>query len=185
MIYIVSGTDRKGSRTLQVSQFTQSLYKAHGIDAEVIDLRALGLKTEFESYGDDKPEALAEAVEKLNASKGIHFVVPEYNGSYPGVLKFFIDHWAYPLTFEKRPVAFTGLGFRWGGLRPIEHLQGVMGYRNAYQFPERVFLQNITSVFQDGRVVDETVLELMQSQVTNFVKFCDALKSAQLTAISK
>ena len=46
----------------------------------------------------------------------------------------------FPESFEKRPVCFTGLGAGiWGALRPVEQLQAIFGYRNAYLFPERVF----------------------------------------------
>ena len=31
----------------------------------------------------------------------------------------------------------------WGALRPVEQLQAIFGYRNAYLYPERVFLPGI------------------------------------------
>ena len=55
-------------------------------------------------------------------------VAPEYNGSIPGALKYFIDLLPFPEAFEDRPVAFVGIAsgrvgrFAYG----IEHLQHVI-----------------------------------------------------------
>ncbi|MGE0527009.1 MAG: NADPH-dependent FMN reductase, partial [Bdellovibrionales bacterium] len=126
-----------------------------------------------------------EAVERVTAAEGVVFVVPEYNGSYPGALKLFIDYWKYPETFEYRPMAFVGLGGRWGGLRPVEHLQQVVGYRNAYVFPNRVFISNIKDVFRDGVIIDALVANLLQIQSQEFLRFVRGLKSEKLDANSR
>ena len=85
-------------------------------------------------------------IDRIDRAEGLYLICPEYNGSYPGVIKTFIDYWSYPKSFEKRPVCFTGLGGVFGGLRPVEHLQQIFGYRNAFIFPERVFLQNVCRI---------------------------------------
>jgi chromate reductase len=112
-------------------------------------------------------------------------VVPEYNGSYPGILKLFIDYWKYPESFEHRPVAFIGLGWRWAGLRPVEHLQGVFGYRNAYSFPVRVFLPNIGNTLKDGKLTDPAIDEMLKTQTREFAKFVRGLKSESLDSVSR
>ncbi len=122
--------------------------------------------------------------EKLNASDWLYIVSPVYNGSMPGALKYFIDHFSYPETFEYRPVAFTGLGGRWGGLRPVEHLQQVFNYRNGYIFPQRVFISNVWDTLKDGSLQDSMVTTLLKSQVQGFVKFVRALKTEKLDANS-
>ncbi len=109
-------------------------------------------------------------------------VSSEYNGSYPGALKYFIDFWTYPDSFEFRAAAFVGLGGRYGGVRPIEHLQQVFGYRNCFTYPERVFLFNVWSLFKEGKISDATTLNLLRQQVTGFTKFTDALLTSGLHA---
>ena len=125
------------------------------------------------------------AIEKLNSADGIHIVCPEYNGSYPGVLKYFIDHWKYPDTFEYRPLAFVGLGGRFGGLRPVEHLQGVFGYRNAFVYPERVFIFDVWNILKEGKITDAATMALMKSQVKGFKAFTRALCQAEIDANSR
>jgi NAD(P)H-dependent FMN reductase len=173
MIYIISGTNRPGSRTRQVADNVFQFYKAQTADVEMIDLAELPLDELMRTpYGSEPPAKIKAAIQKIDTSAGLVMVVPEYNGSMPGALKFFIDHWSYPRSFEGRPVAFVGLGFRWGGLRPVEHLQQVFGYRNAWVFPERVFIQNIGDSLKDGKIVDTNVVNLLQKQATGFTKFC-------------
>ncbi len=109
-------------------------------------------------------------------------VAPEYNGSYPGALKLFIDYWRYPATFEHRPVAFVGLGNRWGGLRAVEHLVQCLAFRNAYCFPQRVYLANIKTIFKDGHVHDSLIHDLIVTQAKDFITFTKALKGAGLDA---
>jgi chromate reductase, NAD(P)H dehydrogenase (quinone) len=181
MIYVISGTNRPGSRTRQVAEHVLQLLKKNTPDVELIDLATLPYdEMSNAAYGKTLPSTVQKAIDKIDSSDGLLVVTPEYNGSMPGALKYFIDHWSYPKSFEYRPVAFVGLGFRWGGLRPVEHLQQVFNYRNAYIFPERVFLTNISNVLVDGKIVDPEIAKLLEKQSKGFVKFIAALKSQHL-----
>lgn len=184
MKYIISGTTRPRSRSLQVANILLKLYQAEGDAAEVIDLRQIPLNIlDGTQYG-EPPAELKPAIDKINSSSGLIIVCPEYNGSYPGTLKHFIDHWQYPLSFEYRPVCFVGLGGRFGGLRPVEHLQGVFGYRNAFIFPERVFLSNVFQTLKEGQLVDPIATQLLEQQTKGFIRFVKALDDVGLSARS-
>jgi NAD(P)H-dependent FMN reductase len=182
MIHILVGTNRPHSRSAQVAEFIKPFYEKQGEEVTVLNLVDLGLdQVPSGSYGErDKPAAMAKAIEELLHSDGLVVVVPEYNGSYPGALKFFIDHWRYPESFEHRPVAFIGLGGRFGGLRPVEHLQQVFGYRNGFIYPDRVFLTNIFGVLKDGQITDTLMADLLMTQAQGFCRFIKALKSENL-----
>lgn len=188
MKYIISGTNRANSRSKLIANIIQGLYKEAGEEVEIIDLAQLNFTgLVMGSYG--TPDSLSEewkaTIKKVNHSDGLIFVVPEYNGSLPGALKYFIDNWAYPDSFEYRPVCFVGLGGLFGGLRPVEHLQQIMGYRNAFQFPIRIFLMNIFKTLQNGQLTDATALQLMKDQVVGFQKYCKALASQEMDANSR
>lgn len=183
MKYIISGTNRPGSRTLEVSRLVQKLYADLGEPVEIIDLTQVGLEQLMgHEYGEVLPDALQSAVDKVTAADGLIVVCPEYNGSMPGALKYFIDHWKYPETYEFRPICLIGLGGRFGGLRPVEHLQGIFGYRNAYIFPLRVFLSDIWKALKDGQFSETRLLDLLKAQAAGFQKFCAALRAARLDA---
>ncbi|HMZ51128.1 MAG TPA: NAD(P)H-dependent oxidoreductase, partial [Candidatus Sumerlaeota bacterium] len=96
-----------------------------------------------------------------------------YNGGMPGVLKYFIDMLKFPESFEHRCVAFTGEAAGiWGAIRPVEQLQMIFGYRNAYALPERVFIPNVNKVVnENGDIVDEVIRGRLEAQVRAFVAF--------------
>ena len=111
MKYIISGTNRPNSKSAEVCKIMQALYLEQGEQAEIIDLALVGLKeVDGAQYGGNQPVSMQEAIKKVTAADGIIVVVPEYNGSMPGALKYFIDHWKYPDTFEFRPICLVGLG---------------------------------------------------------------------------
>lgn len=188
MKYVISGTNRPGSRTLQVAKFVHKLYLDAGEKTELIDLSHVGLEDlgAAAMYGDNVPPKMRAEIDKINASEGLVIVTPEYNGSMPGALKYFIDHWTYPDSYEFRPIALIGLGARFGALRPVEHLQGVLGFRNAFIYPERVFITDISKALDaSGNLSDQRLVDLLKSQVKGFSAFTRALAGAKLDANSK
>ena len=186
MKHIIVGTNRPKSRTLQVALSVQKIFSEIGEPCQMIRLDQVAIdQVNGTQYGDGvRPPELVKAIGEVDSSDGLIFVVPEYNGSFPGVLKYFIDHWSYPRSFEFRPMAFVGLGFKWGGLRPVEQLQQVMGYRNAYMYPERVFVQNIGEALTEQGGLTQFYHDLLLLQAKGFCKFIKALKSQGLDANS-
>lgn len=192
MKHIIVGTDRVGSNSKRIADLLQGIYKALGEETELIDLQfAMKGLVATPQYGNVTDPTLKAAADKINGSDGLIIVAPEYNGSFPGALKFFIDHLKYPDAFEARPVCFIGIGGMFGGLRPVEHLQQVFGYRNAYVFPERIFIMNVFHQFKkteanpNGEFTDATILELMKIQARDFTIFINALKTAKLHTLTK
>ncbi|MBS1971952.1 MAG: NAD(P)H-dependent oxidoreductase [Bdellovibrionales bacterium] len=185
MKYVISGTDRADSNTMKISKYIQALYKEAGEEVGLIDMREI--RSELATgphYGSNQPSGLQAEINKVVHSDGLIVVCPEYNGSMPGILKYYIDHMKFPDSFEFRPVAFVGLGGMFGGMRPVEHLQQVFGYRNAFIYPQRVFLMNVHKVMKDGALTDPMMQDLLKVQVLGFQKFCKALKDAKLDANS-
>ena len=97
-IVVIPGSNRAGANSLIVAKLVAADYRALGHDVDVLEL-ALG--PEFldpTAYKQPKP-AVTALVERFLKADGVVFVVPEYNGSMPGVLKLFIDMLPYPQGF--------------------------------------------------------------------------------------
>ena len=183
MKYIICATNRPGSNSRIVSGILQEIYKKSVCRAEIISLQDLPFdKLLVQPYPEKLPNKVQQVIAKLDNSSGFTIVCPEYNGSFPGIFKFFIDHWSYPKTFEYRPIAFVGLGGRFGGLRAVEQLQQIMGYRNAFIYPQRVFLQNISDLLSKGKIIDPAIVQLLNTQAEGFLKFISALEEKKLSA---
>lgn len=181
MHYLLAGTNRSGSNTMHICRILQSIYEELQIPVEIMDLAQVPLHDlTGDHYGDKVPASIKTFVDKINKAEGVHIVCPEYNGSMPGVLKYFIDHWKYPESFEMRPVCFVGIGGRFGGVRPVEHLQQIFSYRNGFIYPERVFITNVWSAIKDGQLGDPISLQLLKKQVLGFTTFTRVLKESGL-----
>jgi NAD(P)H-dependent FMN reductase len=180
MISVISGTIRAGNNTLKVARHVAEVYKGLGEEVELLDLAKLPPEAFTEGVFKEKPAPLEEAfTDKVLASDGIVVVVPEYNGSFPGILKHFVDLLPFPQSFDCRPVAFIGLaGGYYGALRAVEQLQMVFAYRNAYLFNRRVFIPSAYKVFdEEGAIIDEELQERIQLQSVKFQAFTKAIKS--------
>lgn len=184
MKYIISGTDRLDSNTYKMSLYIQKQYKELGEDVEIIDLCVVREHLHTGPHYGKPTDPLTFYTNKIVQADGLIVVCPEYNGSMPGVLKYFIDHMKFPDSFEFRPVCFIGIGALFGGLRPVEHLQQIFGYRNAYIFPLRVFAINVWNILKDGDVVDALTKELLLNQAKGFQAFAKALAIAGIDANS-
>lgn len=182
MIVLIIGTNRPGSNTRKVAAHVEEIYTGLKVPLRVLDLAQLPPEIFSPTSYAEKPESFRPFADAVVQSAGIHVVTPEYNGSLPGVLKYFIDMLKFPESFEQRPVCFTGLSAGvWGALRPVEQLQAVFGYRNAHIFPTRVFLPQIYDLLDEsGRVKDAELLERLQKQAEGFVGFVEKLKGVKL-----
>jgi NAD(P)H-dependent FMN reductase len=182
MITLLVGTNRPGSNTRKVAAQIETIYAALKTPVRVIDLAQLPAEIFLASSYAEKPASFQPFTDAVLQASGLHVVTPEYNGSVPGVLKYFIDMLKFPESFERRPVCFTGVAAGiWGALRPVEQLQAIFGYRNAYLFPERVFLPGIGKLLDaNGRLSDPDLLERLQSQAEGFVNFTEKLQGVKL-----
>ena len=182
---IISSTDRPNSNALKVSRYVQSLYEEKKVDAEVVSLEDFPLEEVVGGRYGKKLPAIEKFREPIISADGLVFVIPEYNGSFPGVLKVFVDYLPFPKAFEKMPMAFIGeANGAFGALRAVEQFQMVANYRNALQFPERVFIPRVKDEFVEGEgLKDNFKQSLLESQVENFIKFVDSVKQKEMNQL--
>ena len=177
-IAVVCGTNREGalSRTL-ATEVAQS-YRQLGHEVDELDMEELPSEALAATAYKQKSPTIQALIDRFLASDGAVFVIPEYNGSYPGVLKLFVDMLPFPEGFDARPCAFLGLAAgQFHGLRAVEHFQGVAGYRNAYIYPRRLFIGDSYSKFVDGKLSDDKLTDRLKQQADGFLKFVQSLKS--------
>lgn len=176
-ILVISGTNRPDSNAMLVARVLQGHYQKMG---EAVDFLSLGEMPrevfEGSAYA-QKPAGMLAIQQRVLDARGLHVVTPEYNGSFPGVLKYFIDMLKFPESFDRKPVAFTGeAGGTWGAIRSVEQLQLIFGYRNAYVFPARVFIAAVHQKFdQQGRLIDAEIDQRLAKQAAGFASFSKTL----------
>jgi chromate reductase len=182
MLTLIIGTNRPNSNTSKVARHVEEIYASLKVPLHILDLHKLPAEIFSPSSYAEKPKSFHPFAEAILKAEGLIVVTPEYNGSVPGILKYFIDMLKFPESFEKKPVCFVGLSAGiWGALRPIEQLQQIFGYRNAFIYPERVFLHRINSVLDDnGGLTDPEHFERLKAQAEGYVDFVERLKETRL-----
>jgi chromate reductase len=178
VITLISGTNRPGSNTRKVTGAIEGIYRELGVPTRVLDLQELPSELFLPEAYAHPPAAFAPFAQAVLEASGLVVVTPEYNGSFPGVLKVFIDHLKFPESFEGRPVAFVGLAAGvWGAIRSVEQLQAIFGYRNAHVFPRRVFMPGVGRAFDAQGGFASTELEKrLREQAEEYLKFVGRLE---------
>ena len=163
---IISGTNRAGSNTFKVARQYQHILRNKGIEAEVLSLEGLDLNrksAEFEKM---------EKEELIPADKFI-FILPEYNGSFPGALKTMIDMSDHRKVWPGKKALLTGVSTgRAGNLRGMDHLTGSLNYLQVHVHPNKLPISTVDKLLNgSGVITDEPTLKAIEQQVEQFIKF--------------
>ncbi len=176
-ILIISGTNRPDSNARRIAGVVEGHYRSQNIPAELLSLTELPAEVFQGGAYAVKPPAMVAIQQRVLNAEGLHVITPEYNGSFPGVLKYFIDMLKFPESFEHKPVAFVGeAAGLWGGLRAVEQLQMIFGYRNAHLYPVRVFIPGVKDKLDaGGKLTDAAIDDRLAQQCQEFAHFARAM----------
>ena len=175
MITILSGTNRPGSRARRVADYYATLLAELGAECQLLDLAELPadfVSTALYANAGTHPEFNRLAA-LLAASSHWVVVTPEYNGSFPGVLKAFIDGLPYPGAFQGKKAALVGLSSGGqGGLLAMTHLTDVLMYLGTAVLPQRVRLPFISQDLDaELGLRQELSRQLLREQATALLAF--------------
>lgn len=174
MITIIIGTNRNNAKSRLVALWVQEMLKSREQECQFIDLADLPAdfiaSALYENSG--KNEEFNQLVEKMRPSEKFYFIVPEYNNSFPGVLKSFIDGLPYPSPLKGKKAAMIGIssGMQGGGLA-LSHLTDIFHYLGMQVLAQKPKLANIEKNL-DGNQLDNTLYQqLLTEQVEAFITF--------------
>lgn len=179
-IAVLAGTHRPGAVSLMLAKQLCRFYSESGVDLYLINPAELSPDIFSTAAFDHRYETDGVLAKRFIKADGLVVVTPEYNGSFPGIIKHILDIQPYRACFQNKPVAFVGVAAgEWGGLRAVEQLQSVFSYRNAFVFPERVFIRNVEDLRRDenGEIADPEIVARLKSQTANFLRFVKCLHS--------
>lgn len=178
-IHILSATDRPNANAYRVARYADQ-FLSEKAKTKIFSLEDFPLKDVVGGKYNDKPTSVEEFNKKFLNADGFVFVVPEYNGGFPGILKLFYDYLPFPEALDKVPVCLIGeAAGEFGALRPIEHFTQLLIYRQAHVFSERMFIQRVNDSFdeKDG-LTSEKIQKLWESQLNGFPDFVENIKSS-------
>ena len=180
MIAVIAATNRKNSEALDFAKFYVETLKAH-TDEEV---RLLALEEEAHDWfhpnmytleGQTLSLARLQDQYMIPARKFV-FVIPEYNGSFPGVIKLFLDGCsvrAYEETFKGKKAALLGIASgRAGNLRGMDHLTGILHFLGMIVLPNKLPVSSIRKLAdKEGNITDPATREVIEDQARELLEF--------------
>ncbi|WP_026463790.1 NADPH-dependent FMN reductase [Adhaeribacter aquaticus] len=174
MITIIAGTNRPNSNARVISDIYADLLRQRGETCQILDL--INLPVDFTStalYDNcGKSEGFNALNDLINNSDKFVFIVPEYNGSYPGVLKAFIDGLSFPNSLKNKKAALVGISTgTQGGAIALSHLTDVLHYIGTHVLAAKPRLMFIHKNLNEGKLTNALYLTLLQEQIETFVSF--------------
>lgn len=174
MIKIIVGTNRKNSVSAVIAGIYQDILKEKGATSEILllsdlpaDFTATAL---YENNG--KNEGFNAFHERVKEGSKYVFIVPEYNGSFPGILKTFIDGMTYPNSFLNKKSALVGLssGIGGGGIA-MSHLTDIFHYLGMHVLALKPKLAKIEQNMSDNLLTNRLYVELLHTQADMLLDF--------------
>jgi chromate reductase, NAD(P)H dehydrogenase (quinone) len=174
MVKIIVGTNRKNSVSKVIAEIYQSILSEKGAVSEILELEHL--PADFIAtalYENNGRNAGYNAFhDKVKAGTKFVFIVAEYNGSFPGILKSFIDGMTYPNTFRNKKCALVGIssGVGGGGIA-LSHLTDIFHYLGMHVLALKPKLAKIEQNMSDNLLTNRLYVELLQTQADMLLEF--------------
>jgi NAD(P)H-dependent FMN reductase len=154
-IPVILGTSRKGRASVHAARLLADLLNRRaGVCSRVIDIASLPLPV------DDAGEAIKSVpyAEAINAADGLVVVAPEYNHSFPGLLKHTLD--SCLTEYIHKPVGLVGVSAGpFAGIRVVQSLLPVMRELGLVTTFWDINIGQVGKVFaDDGRLLDDALV---------------------------
>ncbi len=165
MYTIIAGTNREGSNTLKVAKEYQAFFKEEGVEANLFSLQEINML-----HRNDDFETL-EAKYLIPTQKFI-FILPEYNGAFPGIFKLMIDMSDIKPCWNNKKVMLTGLASgRAGNLRGLDTMSNMCHYIKMDVLHTKLPLSSINNELENDRFSNEQTIEVVKQQIKDFISF--------------
>jgi NAD(P)H-dependent FMN reductase len=172
-IPVILGTVRQGRNSENVAHFVaEQVCMRSDVETEIIDLRSLSFPI------DDEGEAIKDPAfsAAMARADGIILVVPEYNHSFPGLLKHALD--TNLKEYIHKAVGVCGVsagGF--GGTRVVQSLLPVLRELGLVTIFWDGNFSNAYSLFDEaGRITDPSYAPRMQKFIAELVWMSHTLR---------
>ena len=168
----IAGSLRRASFNLGLLHAAQEVAPA-GVEIEILDLAPIPFyNADVEAVG--TPEAVQAMRERISAADALLLTVPEYNHSFPAVLKNALDWASRPRpvsVLKQKPVALMGAGGGFGTVRAQLSLRPVLASNEAYVMPKpELYITGAPQRFDEaGKLTDDTVRESVRELVAALV----------------
>jgi chromate reductase len=165
MYTIIAATNRVGSNTLKVAKEYQRLFADLGVDANLYSMEQFTSLHRDEQFNDIERDLLIP-------TKKFVFIMPEYNGSFPGIFKLMMDISDITKCWYHKKVMLVGVANgRAGNLRGIDNMTNMCHYMKMNVFHQKLPISSVSNELVDDRLVNENTIKAVQSQIESFINY--------------
>lgn len=138
----------------------------------------------------DPPDTVIEWKDKIREADAIVFITPEYNRSFPGVLKNALDWGSRPYgesVWDKKPAAVTGATpSSIGTFGAQHHLRQCLAYLNLFVMgqPELYFNAG-KGLSESGELKGDKTREIISDFWSSFEEFIDRVSQSRSVGVQK
>lgn len=178
MITVISATNRPNSNTaIFAKYYFQELKKKAKTEVKFLSLTELNeLTLPTAMYAaDTQHEKISEIQDEfiLPANRFV-IVSPEYNGSFPGILKYFID----ALSIRKNKESFGGKNAllvgvatgRAGNLRGLGHLTHILMHLGTHVHPTQMPFSQVGGLINQGKLTDKDTRKIVREHILGWIE---------------
>jgi len=166
MYTIISATNRIGSHTEKMAKVYQTIIKEKGVEALLFSLNNLNVL-------ERNPDFIKAENQYLISTQKFIFIMPEYNGTFPGVLKAMIDISDIKKSWWYKKALLVGISTgRAGNLRGMDQITNVLNHMKVIVHPDKLPISNIDKLMdQAGLITDKNTQLAIDRQIDDFIKF--------------
>lgn len=174
MIKIIIGTNRINANSEKIAVIYQEILKSFGASSDVINLNELPDDFVFTALYEHngKNKGFNAIHNEVKVGRKYVFIVPEYNGSFPGILKSFIDGMTYPNSFKNKKCAMVGISSGiGGGSIAMSHLTDIVNYLGMHVLALKPRLAKIEENMSEDLLTNRLYLDLLKEQAQLLIDF--------------
>ena len=173
-ITVIVGTNRAESMSGKVAFQYSEILKTKGAEVEFYSLADLPHTIAFSELYGNRSEDFSQVIEKYVSSvEKFVFIIPEYNGGFPGVLKLFLDA-VPPTEWANKKAGLIGVSSgRAGAARAMDQMTNVLNYLKVNVHFSKATLSGITKLMDDSHLVitDGITLGILDDHAEALLEF--------------
>lgn len=170
MITIIASTNRPNSYTQRIANEVNTLLSEWHVEKKILSLQDLPHDFIFSHFdGRIHPEFTAVIENYIQPASHFIFVIPEYNGSFPGVVKSFLDCIS-PRFFHGKKAALIGVADgHAGALRALDMFTLILHHLRMEVHWNKPKLSDILSHMDAGNHLSTQYTERIRSMLKEFL----------------
>jgi chromate reductase len=175
MITVICGTNRPNSFSEKIATYYCKRLAFKNIDYQYFSLESIPQNLFINEMYEGNHNESMKGIERqflIPANKFV-FIFPEYNGSFPGVLKAFIDASDLVNCWHHKKACLIGVAAgRAGNLKGMDHFTSILNYIKINVLHMKIPISSVGNVVgMNGTILDTEIAALIDEQIELFNAF--------------